>query len=212
MDLISELLKGLYDLDNLLRWGGYTALALIVFVETGLLIGFFLPGDSLLVTAGVLAAQGLFNIWVLIPLLVVSAIVGDSVGYWIGAKAGPAIFSRPDSLLFSQKNLRQAQGFYDKYGGKTIVIARFVPVVRTFAPVVAGAAQMDYRKFLTYNIMGGLIWVLLTTLGGYFLGNVIGKETLDKNLHYVIFGVILVSLLPIAFEYFKARQEAGKSK
>ncbi|WP_218080565.1 DedA family protein [Anthocerotibacter panamensis] len=202
---ISELLQRIYDLEALLTWGGYFAITAVVFVETGLLVGFFLPGDSLLVTAGVLAAQGFFNIWLLLPLVIIAAIAGDSLGYWIGSKAGPAIFGREDSRFFSKKNLLATRRFYEKYGGKTIIIARFVPVVRTFAPVVAGAAGMEYRTFARYNVLGGLLWVLTTVLGGFLLGKVI--PDLDKNLHIVIAVVIVVSLLPGVWELVKARRE-----
>lgn len=207
MEAIIEFFQQLYSFDELIRWGGYAILAAIIFTETGLLIGFFLPGDSLLVSAGVLVATtGLLDIWVLVGLLCVAAVLGDTVGYWIGHSTGPRIFTREKSLFFAKDHLLKAQKFYEKYGGKTIVIARFVPIVRTFAPVVAGAAGMDYRKFFLYNFFGGVGWITSMTLGGYFLGNAI--PNIEKNIHIVIAVVVIVSLLPPVFEYLKARSEA----
>ncbi|MEO8348597.1 MAG: VTT domain-containing protein, partial [Acidobacteriota bacterium] len=142
------------DVETLVRVGGLTAMTAIVFAETGLMIGFFLPGDSLLVTAGVFAATGQLNIWILNLLLITSAIVGDTVGYWFGRKMGPALFRRPKSLLFNPDHLRRAHDFYEKHGGKTIIIARFMPIIRTFAPIVAGMAEMKYRRFLSFNVLG----------------------------------------------------------
>jgi len=189
--------------------GGYGVLALIVFAETGLLIGFFLPGDSLLVTAGVVAADpsvglsiGLLNL-ILIP----AAIIGDAVGYTIGRRAGRSLFNRPNSRFFKREHLERTEQFYQKHGGKTIVLARFVPIVRTFAPTVAGAAGMPYRTFALYNVLGGVLWVSSTTLLGYFLGKVIGEDVITSYLHYVIGGVILLSLLPIAIEVVRARRQ-----
>src|SRR5438105_941981 len=146
--------------EKLILSAGYVGLFLIIFAESGLFFGFFLPGDSLLLTAGLLASRGVagLNIFVLIPLLFVAAVLGDSVGYWFGAKTGPRIFIRDDSLLFRRKNLVAAKAFYEKHGGKTIVLARFMPFIRTFAPIVAGAAEMHYRYFLSYNLIGGALW------------------------------------------------------
>lgn len=211
MDGLIELFKGLFDLEELLRTGGYAVITAIVFIETGLLIGFFLPGDSLLLTAGVLAASGLFDVWILMPLLIVAAVAGDTLGYWIGAKTGPALFNREDSRFFSKKNILAAQEFYTKHGGKTVVIARFVPIVRTFAPVVAGAAQMKYNQFLLYNVMGAVVWVVSMVLGGYLLGNLI--PDLEKNLHYGIFAAIVLSLgVPAAFEFIKGRMKKSEAE
>src|SRR5262245_55837307 len=157
---------------ELITWGGIPILCLIVFVETGLLIGFFLPGDSLLVTAGLLASHPdiRLNLPVMVVALSVCAIVGDAVGFWIRSQAGPALFKREDSRFFNRKHLERAHAFYEKYGGKTIVLARFVPIVRTFAPTVAGAAQMSYRKFALYNVIGGVGWVVTMVVGGHFFG------------------------------------------
>jgi membrane-associated protein len=205
MDVISDFFRHLGSPEELIRWGGYTVLTGIIFTETGLLIGFFLPGDSLLVSSGVLiAAYRLLDIWVLTGLLCAASIIGDTVGYWFGRTVGPRLFARPDSLFFSQKNLLRAQRFYERYGGRTIIIARFVPVVRTFAPVVAGIAEMHYGRFLTYNALGGIGWICSMLLGGYFLGSLI--PDVEKNLHIVIVLVVAVSLLPVALEFLKARR------
>ena len=175
METLRALFEFVRDPRQLVECGGYIGLTLIVFVETGLLIGFFLPGDSLLVTAGLLAATGIvdLNILVLNLLLIPAAIIGDAVGYWIGRRAGRPLFDRPDSRFFKRKHLLQTQAFYERHGGKTIVLARFVPIIRTFAPVVAGVAEMPYRRFAAFNIFGGIGWVVSMTLTGYFLGSAI---------------------------------------
>lgn len=205
MDVLSEFFTKLYHFDALIRWGGYAVLAVIVFAETGLLAGFFLPGDSLLITAGLLAAvDGVLNIWVLNILLAMCAIVGDSVGYWIGYHAGPRIFNREDSFFFHRKNLERTQHFYEKYGAKTIVLARFVPIVRTFAPTVAGVGKMKYGTFLTYNILGGIGWVAAMTVAGYFLGNSI--PGIEHKIHWIILVVIALSFIPIVLEWRRSRR------
>jgi membrane-associated protein len=207
METLRQLFHQLTDVETLVRVGGLTAMTLIVFAETGLLVGFFLPGDSLLVTAGVFAALGQLNLWLLMGVLVVAAIVGDTVGYWIGRKAGPALFRRPKSLLFNPKHLRRAHDFYEKYGGQTIILARFIPIVRTFAPVVAGMGGMDYRRFVSFNVIGGFLWVVSMTLIGYFLGHF---AWVRKNIELVILIVVFLSILPgiIAF----AREKLKKNK
>lgn len=207
MDLIWELFRRLNTLDELIRWGGYTVLTIIVFTETGLMIGFFLPGDSLLVTAGLLAAAGTLDLWMLNALLIPAAIAGDSVGYWIGAKAGQALFARPDSRFFSRKHLLYTKAFYERHGGKTIVLARFVPIVRTFAPVVAGVAEMRYRRFIAYNVFGGIGWVASMTCLGFFLGRAI--PNIDRHVHIVIAIVIFLSVLPGIIEVWRTRRRAG---
>lgn len=205
MELLQEFFLNLYRFDELIRWGGYVVLVVIVFAETGLLAGFFLPGDSLLVTAGLLAAvDGVVNIWVLNVLLSAAAITGDSFGYWIGYHVGPRIFSREDSIFFHKNHLIRTQKFYEKYGAKTIVVARFVPIVRTFAPTVAGVGRMDYRRFLTYNVLGGIGWVMSMTLSGYFLGNFI--PNIEKQIHWVILIVIVLSFIPIMREFWISRR------
>lgn len=199
------LFSPLYQFDELIRVGGYVAITAIVFAETGLLIGFFLPGDSLLVTAGLVAAGGgTINIWMLVLCLCAAAVAGDSTGYAIGYHLGPRIFIRDDSRWFHKDHLRRTQRFYEKYGTKTIVLARFMPIVRTFAPTVAGVARMRYRTFLTYNVLGGIGWVVSMTGSGYFLGRAI--PDIDRYLHWVIGVVIIVSILPLLREWRRARR------
>ncbi|MGI8410293.1 MAG: DedA family protein [Pyrinomonadaceae bacterium] len=195
----------------------YFGLFFIIFAETGLAVGFFLPGDSLLVVAGLFAAAGKLNLWIMWVSLFMAAVVGDAVGYYSGKKIGPAIFNRPKSRFFNPAHLNKAHSFYEKHGGKTIIIARFVPIVRTFAPIVAGAAEMSYKQFLTYNIFGGFFWVTSMLLAGYFLGglveqfvrNVFGVENflLEDHIDKGVIVVVLLSILPIIFEYLKARRE-----
>ena len=204
VDALSGVLSGRYALDDLVRWGGYVVLVAIVFVETGLLVGFFLPGDSLLITAGLVAATGALNIWWLNVLLVAAAIVGDSVGYAIGWRAGPRLFTRPKSLLFNPRHIDRTRAFYARHGAKTIVIARFVPIVRTFAPVVAGVGQMEYRRFLFYNVAGGVGWVTSMTWAGYLLGRTV--PNINEQIHMVVIIVILLSLIPIVVELVRERR------
>jgi len=223
MESITELLHYLNPkvlIDALLNWLGvyvYFGLFFIIFAETGLAVGFFLPGDSLLVVAGLFAAAGKLNLWIMLVSLFVAAVVGDAVGYYSGRKMGKAIFSRPKSKLFNPKHLEKAHAFYEKYGGKTIIIARFVPIVRTFAPIVAGAANMTYKNFLVYNIFGGFLWVTGMLLTGYFLGgvveqlmrNVFGIEgfKLEDHIDKVVIVIVFLSILPMIIEYVKARRE-----
>jgi membrane-associated protein len=208
MDWLKELLHGLTDVETLVRVGGLTAMTAIVFAETGLMVGFFLPGDSLLVTAGVFAAAGHLNIWTLNILLVAAAIIGDTVGYWIGRQAGPALFKRPKSRFFHPEHLRRAHNFYEKHGGKTIILARFMPIVRTFAPVVAGMGRMEYRRFVSFNVFGGLLWVLSMTLIGYYLGQF---AWVRRNIEIVILIVIFLSILPGIIAYVRERSKGQKS-
>jgi membrane-associated protein len=203
IDQFVQVLTDPAALYELVRWGGYIALVAIVFTETGLLIGFFLPGDSLLITAGLVAAAGGLNIWLLNGLLIVAAIVGDSVGYAIGYRAGPRIFTREDSRWFSRTHLVRTREFYERHGGKTIVLARFIPIIRTFAPVVAGVGRMEYRKFLAYNVLGGIGWVASLTWAGYLLGQAI--PDIGRYIHVVIGVVIVLSVIPIGIEWWRAR-------
>ncbi len=206
MEVIQQFFAHLYRFDELIRWGGYAVLFIIVFAETGLLAGFFLPGDSLLVTAGLVAGVDQhLNIYYLNLLLYLAAIGGDSTGYWIGYHLGPRIFNRENSFFFHKDHLTRTKKFYEKYGNKTIVIARFVPIVRTFAPTVAGVGRMPYRQFLTYNVVGGIAWVASMTFGGYFLGRSI--PNIEKQIHWVIGIVILVSFLPILKEWLASRKK-----
>ena len=185
---------------------GLVALLVVVFVETGLLIGFFLPGDSLLFTAGLLVAEGTFDIplWVLLVTVPLAAIAGDQVGYTIGRQAGPRVFNRPDSRLFQQEFVDKAYGYFERYGPRTIVLARFVPIVRTFAPVVAGVSRMHYRTFLIYNVVGGVLWGAGVTALGYFLGQV---AFVRSNVEIIILAIVGLSVLPILFELLRARRE-----
>ena len=204
MEFLFGVVTGAHSLDDLIRWGGYVVLVAIVFTETGLLVGFFLPGDSLLITAGLVAAGGGLNIWWLNGLLIVAAIVGDSVGYAIGWRVGPRLFTREKSLVFNPRHVERTRRFYERHGSKTIVIARFVPIVRTFAPVVAGVGQMQYRRFLLYNILGGVGWVLSTTWAGYLLGRAI--PNVDRYMHLIVIIVIILSVIPIGVEILKERR------
>ena len=181
------------------------ALFLIIFAETGLLIGFFLPGDSLLFTAGILASQGNLNIAVIAIGCFLAAVIGDQVGYTIGRRAGPALFRRPDSRVFKQKYVDRTKEFFEKHGPKTILLARFVPIVRTFAPVLAGVGEMSRRTFSTYNVVGGFIWAVGVTVAGYVLGEAIGED-IDKYLLPIIAVIIVLSILPPAIEALRERR------
>ena len=197
-----------YNVPELIRMAGLFGLIIIVFAETGLMIGFFLPGDSLLITAGLFAFKGDLNIWTLNISLVLAAIIGDATGYYIGRRTGQALYSRPNSLLFRRDHLIKTHEFYEKHGGKTIIIARFMPIVRTFAPVVAGAAEMTYRNFAIYNIVGAFLWVLSMTLTGYFLGAVV--PDIEKQIHKVVAVVIALSLLPPGIAWLKSKMGQKK--
>jgi membrane-associated protein len=203
LELIQEFFRTIYNVPELIRIGGLAGLVFVVFAETGLMVGFFLPGDSLLVTAGLFAARGDFDIVWLNLALMAAAIIGDATGYWIGYRAGQALYSRPNSLLFRREHLIKTHEFYERHGGKTIIIARFVPIIRTFAPVVAGAATMTYRQFATYNVIGGISWVAGMTLTGFFLGRAI--PDLDRHLHLVVAAVIFLSLLPAIVAWIRAK-------
>jgi membrane-associated protein len=210
-----EFLRTLTDPERLIQllstilsgWLGYAALFLIVFSETGLLVGFFLPGDSLLFTVGVVAGAGHLNIVVVNLVLICAALIGDSTGYFLGRKTGPRIFNRPDSRLFKREYVIRTKAFYDKYGGKTIVLARFIPIVRTFAAFIAGVMEMPYRRFLPYSVCGGIGWVVLMTTLGYVLGK---EDFVKHNFDKVILAIIFVSLLPTIIEFIKAQR--GESK
>jgi membrane-associated protein len=205
LDHFKEVFHLLSDLKGLIQWGGLILICAIMFVETGLFIGFVLPGDSLLVTAGIFAAAGHLKISLLLSVVPLCVIAGDQLGYWIGRRAGQALYKREDSLLFKKRHLERAHEFYEKYGGKTIVLARYVPIVRTFAPLVAGAAMMSYRKYITFSIVGGILWVWSMALIGFFLGSTI--PNVEKNLHLIIVVVIFLSLLPAIIEALRQRRE-----
>ena len=194
IEALRHMLAQLYDVRGLIEWGGTVLVCLIVFVETGMFVGFFLPGDSLLVTAGVFAGAGHLKLGSLLTLVTLCAIAGDQLGYFIGHKAGQGLYSRPDSRFFKRKYLEEAHEFYEHYGGKTVIMARFLPIIRTFCPPVAGAARMSYRRYLLYDICGGFLWVWGMVLVGYTLGRTV--PNVDKKIHYIIAGVIVVSFLP----------------
>jgi len=184
----------MFDLVLIIKTAGYLGLFGIIFAESGLFFGFFLPGDSLIFTAGFLASQGYLNIWLLLAILFVAAVLGDNVGYWFGAKVGPMIFKREDSRFFKKEYVKQAHEFFEKYGGKSLILARFVPIVRTFVPIVAGVGKMNYQKFFFFNIVGGLLWTFGVTLAGYFLGQVV--PGIDQYIIPIVLLIIIISILP----------------
>src|SRR3989344_4827092 len=197
----------LFNLVDFIQLVGYPGMFAVVFLESGVFFGFFLPGASMLFTAGLLASQGFFNIWLLVPLLTIAAILGDNVGYWFGAKVGYRLFLRPDSRFFRHEHLKRAKDFYDRHGFLAIVLARFVPIIRTFAPIVAGVVRMRYRVFVVYNIVGALLWASGVTFLGFYLGEKIpGVET---YLTPIITTIIIVTCLPLAREYFRQRKDAA---
>jgi membrane-associated protein len=185
----------------------YAVLFLIIFAETGLVVTPFLPGDSLLFAIGALGARGILNWQLLTVLLIVAAVLGDAVNYWIGFRLGPAVFKREDSKLLNKKHLLRAQEFYEKYGGKTIILARFVPIVRTFAPFVAGVGKMNYFRFAVYNVVGAIAWVVICVGAGVLFGNI---PFVKKNFELVILAIIFISVLPMVFEFWKAKREAKR--
>ncbi len=207
LDLIKDTYHLLTDVQGLIRWGGTLLVCTIVFTETGLFVGFFLPGDSLLVTAGIFAAAGHLRLATLLIFGSVCAVVGDQVGFLIGRKAGQALYRREDSFFFRKRHLERAHEFYEKYGGKTIVLARFIPIVRTFAPAVAGAASMNYRRFVSYNVFGGVLWVCSMILLGYWLGSAI--PDIDRHIHLVIIVVVFLSILPPIVEALRHRRQTA---
>jgi membrane-associated protein len=210
LDAILHFLHSLYNpegLKELIRSGGAPLICTIVFVETGFFVGFFLPGDSLLVTAGVFSAAGVIPLkWLLLPVML-CAIVGDQIGYWIGRSAGAAIYRREDSLFFRRSHLQRAHDFYEKYGGRAVILARFVPIVRTFCPPVAGAARMSYSRYLAFDFFGGAFWVGTMILGGYSLGRSV--PNIGQRIHYVIAVVIVLSVMPAIISILRARRKLG---
>jgi membrane-associated protein len=196
------------DPDFLIRTFGLLGILVIVFVESGLLVGFFLPGDSLLFTAGLLSASDVLpDIWVLLVLIPLAAIAGDQVGYLIGRKAGPAIFNKPESRFFRQEYVEKSHDFFERYGARTIVIARFVPIVRTFAPVMAGASRMNYRHFVTFNVLGGTLWGIGVTTLGYFLGQI---DFVREYIEFILIGIVAISVIPIAFELTRQHRRSRR--
>ncbi len=217
MHILFEWYRTLTDPDRLIQllntvlggWWGYVMLVGIVFAETGLLVGFFFPGDSLLFTVGVVAGAGHLNIVLVNVLLMAAAVIGDGVGYYLGRRTGPRIFSRPDSRLFKREHLERTHAFYEKHGGKTIIYARFIPIIRTFAPFVAGVAEMRYLRFLSFNVFGGIGWVFAVTMLGYALGNV---ELVRRHFEKVILLIVFVSVLPVLREVLKAGRKGQSAK
>jgi membrane-associated protein len=210
LETLLHFLRSLYDpegLKQLIGSGGAPLICLIVFIETGFFVGFFLPGDSLLITAGIFAAAGVIPLkWLLAPVMA-CAIMGDQIGYWIGRKLGPALYKREDSLLFRRSHLQRAHEFYEKYGGRAVILARFVPIVRTFCPPVTGAAAMAYSRYLMFDICGGILWVGTMILGGYFLGRSV--PNIGQRVHYVIIVVAVLSILPAVIGVLKSRKAAN---
>jgi membrane-associated protein len=202
--VVTWFFDNIYNVPVLIRAVGPYGLMAVVFAETGLLIGFFLPGDSLLITAGLFAAKGDLDIRFLVPSLILSAIAGNATGYAIGKRTGKALYSRPDSLLFRREHLRMTHDYYEKHGGITIILAQFIPILRTFAPVVAGVAEMGYTRFATYNVVGAIAWVASMTLGGYALGNIV--PNIEQRIHYVVAVVIAISLLPPAIAWLRRKR------
>ncbi len=209
MDSIAHfvhLLTTVEGITEIIRWGGLLLLILIIFAETGLLVGFFLPGDSLLVTAGFLGATtNVLNIWHALITLSIAAIVGDSTGYFIGRRAGAALYNRPQSRVFRRDRLLTTKAFYEKHGGITIVAARFMPFARTFAPVVAGVAEMEYRRFVMFNVLGGVGWVLSMSILGYFFGQI---PLVKQHIEKAIVLIILLSVSPIGLHWWRSRKRA----
>jgi membrane-associated protein len=209
LDAIFHFFHALFNPDGLrelVSTGGSPLICAIVFVETGFFVGFFLPGDSLLITAGILSAGGFIPLKGLLLPVMLCAIVGDQIGYWIGRSAGAALYRREDSFFFRRSHLKRAHDFYEKYGGRAVILARFVPIIRTFCPPVAGAAQMPYVRYVAFDICGGILWVGAMILGGYALGRSV--PNIGQRIHYVIAVVILVSVLPVIISFVRARRGA----
>jgi membrane-associated protein len=210
LESIFHFLRSLYDpqgLKELIRAGGSPLVCGIVFIETGFFVGFFLPGDSLLITAGIFAAADVLPLRGLLLPVMLCAIVGDQIGYWIGRTAGPALYRREDSLFFRRSHLQRAHDFYAKYGGRAVILARFVPIVRTFCPPVAGAAAMPYLRYVGFDICGGVLWVAAMILGGFFLGRSV--PNIGERIHYVILVVAVVSILPAVISILRSRKSVA---
>jgi membrane-associated protein len=208
LDTILRFFHALFNPDGLrelIRTGGAPLICTIVFIETGFFVGFFLPGDSLLVTAGILSAGGVIPLkWLLLPVML-CAIAGDQIGYWIGRSAGAALYRREDSFFFRRSHLQRAHDFYEKYGGRAVILARFVPIVRTFCPPVAGAAKMPYVRYLAFDVFGGIFWVGAMILGGYSLGRSV--PNISQRIHYVIAVVVILSVMPAIISILRARRQ-----
>jgi membrane-associated protein len=210
VEFLKHILAQIYDVRGLIEWGGTLMVCVIVFIETGMFAGFFLPGDSLLVTAGVFAGAGQLKLGWLLALVTLCAIAGDQVGYLIGWKAGASLYRRQDSRFFKKRHLERAHEFYEQYGGKTVIMARFVPIIRTFCPPVAGAAGMKYSRYLAFDVAGGFLWVWGMTLLGYTVGR--ADKNIDKHIHYVIAIVIAASFLPAVMHAWKTRRKRTQER
>lgn len=209
-DFLRSIIHQLYNVQEIVRWGGTLLVCTIVFVETGLFVGFFLPGDSLLVTAGVVAAAGDLNLyWLLFPVCL-CAIAGDQLGYWIGRGMGHRLYERGNSRFFKKKHIEEAHAFYQEHGRKAVIIARFVPIIRTFCPPVAGAAGMNYSTYLAYDVFGGLLWVCSMILIGFFLGRAVPH--VESKIHWVILAVIILSLIPTVVHVMKQRRQSSSKE
>ena len=204
IELIRHLVAQLYDVRGLIEWGGTALVCVVVFVETGMFVGFFLPGDSLLVTAGVFAGAGHMKLAELLSLVTLCAIAGDQLGYFIGRRAGASLYRREDSRFFKKRHLERAHEFYENYGGKTVIMARFVPIIRTFCPPVAGAAKMSYPRYLAYDVAGGFLWVWSMVFVGFTLGRTV--PNIDKRIHLIIAAVLVISVMPAAYHAWKVRR------
>ncbi len=212
MEILNYLLhldKNIATIINLFGPFTYAIIFFTIFAETGLVVAPFLPGDSLLFIVGTLAGKGLLEIWSIYFTILIAAILGDTVNYWLGNKIGPKVFSKNNSRIFNKEYLEKTRNFYDKHGGKTIILARFVPLIRTFAPFVAGVGKMRYRTFFFYNIIGAFLWSTIFTFAGYFFG---GLPIIRENFEYAVIGVILVSLLPMVVEYIKHKHQSPQKQ
>ncbi len=205
LEFILSIVNKIYAIPDIICFVGYILLFMIVFAETGIFVSFFLPWNSLLITAGLFAAAGKLDIVLLNLLLIPAAIIGDSFGYWFGEKVGKRLFEREKSRIFKKDHLLKAKAFYDRHGGKTIILARFMPLIRTFAPIVAGATDMHYRKFVSYNILGGILWVLAMTMTGYIIGASV--PNIEKNIGVLVISVVIISFIPAGIEYLRERKK-----
>jgi membrane-associated protein len=203
MENLLEFVKTILNPQSIINYGGLALLLFIIFAETGLFFGFFLPGDSLLFVAGLMCGTPIFdvNIYTLIFSLIAAGILGNFVGYYFGKKTGPMLFRRDDSFFFKKKHVNAAKEFYNRYGGTAIVLGRFLPIIRTFVPIMAGVVNLDFKKFVWFNIIGCVAWILSMVLSGYFLGRAF--PTLQENLEYIVIAIILISMIPVAFTYIK---------
>lgn len=211
-ETLLQFLKELTHPQSIIHYGGLTLLVLVVFAETGIMVGFFLPGDSLLFTAGLLTATGILDHHIVTVLLsvTIAAILGDSFGYYVGKKMGKALFKKKESMLFKPEYVTLTKQFYDKHGGKALVLGRFLPIIRTFAPILAGVVNLEYKKFLFYNVTGAVLWVFSLILAGYFLG--VWIPSIKEYLEYIIIFMIIVTTIPIIRTFLKERAEAKKKQ